>query len=439
MTDTRGTAMHGLVDRLYPICRSITGDGVRETLRHVGGHIPLAIHEVPTGTPAFDWTVPREWNVRDASVTDGDGRRVIDFREHSLHLMSYSVPVDARMGLDALRPHLHTLPAQPDLVPYRTSYYNENWGFCLSQRQLDALPDGEYHVQIDSTLAEGSLTYGECVIPGAEQAEFLLTCHICHPSLANDNLSGIAVLTWLGRELAVRSNRFTYRLLFIPGTIGSLTWLSRNEAVVDRVRHGLTLAGVGDAAALTYKRSRRGTADIDRAVGLLLRDRDDEARIEDFSPYGYDERQFCSPGFDMPVGCLMRSPHNTYPEYHTSADDPSFVQPASLTDTLEFLLSLIELLERNGHYRNMSPKGEPQLGKRGLYPSMGGPSARDEQLAMLWVMNQSDGAHSLLDIAERSGMPAGAIVTAAERLAATDLLASPVARSTSPTARVGSP
>jgi len=417
-----GAEMHELVEQLYPICRSITGDGVRETLRHVGGHIPLRVQEVPTGTSAFDWTIPREWNIRDAAITDSDGRRIVDFRHHTLHVMSYSAPIDERMQLEALRPHLHTLPDQPDLIPYRTSYYNENWGFCLSQRQLDALDDGEYHVRIESTLADGSLTYGECVIPGAEQAEFLLTCHICHPSLANDNLSGIAVLTWLGRALAARTNRFTYRLLFIPGTIGSLTWLSRNEDVVGRIRHGLTLAGVGDAAALTYKRSRRGTADIDRAVGLLLCDRDRDARIEDFSPYGYDERQFCSPGFDLPVGCLMRSPHNTYPEYHTSADDPSFVQPASLADTFAFLLSLIDLLERNGHYRNMSPKGEPQLGKRGLYPSTGGPTARQEQLAMLWVLNLADGHHTLIDIVERSGMPWNAVASAAERLAATDLL-----------------
>jgi len=417
-----GAEMHELVEQLYPICRSITGDGVRETLRHVSGHIPLRVHEVPTGTPAFDWTVPREWNIRDATITDSEGRRIVDFRHHTLHVMSYSAPIDERMQLEALRPHLHTLPDQPDQIPYRTSYYNENWGFCLSQRQLDVLDDGEYHVRIESTLADGSLTYGECVIPGAEQAEFLLTCHICHPSLANDNLSGIAVLTWLGRALAARTNRFTYRLLFIPGTIGSLTWLSRNEDVVGRIRHGLTLAGVGDAAALTYKRSRRGTADIDRAVGLLLCDRDRDARIEDFSPYGYDERQFCSPGFDLPVGCLMRSPHNTYPEYHTSADDPSFVQPASLADTFAFLLSLIDLLERNGHYRNMSPKGEPQLGKRGLYPSTGGPTARQEQLAMLWVLNLADGHHTLIDIVERSGMPWNAVASAAERLAATDLL-----------------
>jgi aminopeptidase-like protein len=425
MTDATGADMHAFVQSLHPICRSITGDGVRETLRQVGDHLPIDVNEVATGTRAFDWTVPQEWNIRDAAITDADGRRVVDFRDSSLHVVSYSTPVRRRMSLSDLRPHLHTLPEQPDLIPYRTSYYAEDWGFCLSQHQLDRMTDAAYEVTIDSTLSDGSLTYGECVLPGSEPAEFLLSCHICHPSLANDNLSGVAVLTWLGRTLAARPRRFTYRLLFIPGTIGSLTWLSRNEETAARIAHGLTIAGVGDAADLTYKRSRRGDAAIDRAAALLLRDRGIGSRIEDFSPYGYDERQFCSPAFDLPVGCLMRSPHNTYPEYHTSADDPSFVHPSALAGTLEFLIDLIDVLERDGCYTNQAPKGEPQLGKRGLYPSMGGPTAREEQLAMLWVLNLSDGAHSLLDIADRSGMPCASITKAADRLASTDLLGAP--------------
>jgi len=415
-------SMFALIKELFPICRSITGDGVRETLRIVGKHLPLDVVEMPTGTPAFDWSVPREWNVRDAAVIGPDGSRVIDFRASNLHLMSYSVPVSARMTLDELRPHLYTLPEQPDLIPYRTSYYTERWGFCLSQRQLDSLPDGEYEVFIDSTLEDGALTYGECVLSGAEPDEVLFTCHVCHPSLANDNLSGIAVLTWLGRWLAQRDRRFTYRLLFIPGTIGSLTWLSRNEDVAKRIIHGSTIAGVGDRGHLTWKRSRRGGALIDRTMIKVLGDRDEAFALQDFSPYGYDERQFGSPGFDLPVGCLMRSPHNTYPEYHTSADNLDYVSPAALAGTLDLLETVVEALEADRRYRNLSPKGEPQLGKRGLYPSIGGPTAQVEQMAMLWVLNGSDGARSLLDIAEWSGMPIAALHAAAEKLAATDLL-----------------
>jgi aminopeptidase-like protein len=416
------TTMVELIRELFPICRSITGDGVRETLRIVGKHLPLDVVEVPTGSQAYDWTVPREWNVRDAAIIDRDGRRVVDFRAHSLHLMSYSVPVSARMTLEELRPHLYTLPDHPDWIPYRTSYYAERWGFCLSQNQLDALPEGEYEVFVDSTLEEGSLTYGECVLPGDEPDEVLLTCHVCHPALANDNLSGIATLTWLGQWLAQRDRRFTYRLLFIPGTIGSLTWLSRNTDVVGRIVHGLTVAGVGDPGPLTYKRSRRGDALIDRTVLSVLRDGDEPYAVQDFSPYGYDERQFGSPGFDLPVGCLMRTPHNTYPEYHTSADNLDFVTPEALAGTLGFLETVVEALEADRRYVNLSPKGEPQLGKRGLYPSIGGRTAQAEQMAMLWVLNGSDGSASLLDIAERSGLPMSALHAAATRLSETDLL-----------------
>jgi aminopeptidase-like protein len=416
------TSMFGLIEELFPICRSITGDGVRETLRVIGKHLPLKVVEVPTGAQVYDWTVPREWNIRDAAIVAPDGTRVVDFQAHTLHVMSYSVPVSARMTLPELRPHLYTLPEQPDLIPYRTSYYAERWGFCLSQNQLDALPDGEYEVFIDSTLEHGSLTYGECVLPGREQHEVLLTCHVCHPSLANDNLSGIAMLTWLGQWLAQRDRRFTYRLLFIPGTIGSLTWLSRNEDVLDRIVHGLTIAGVGDPGPLTYKRSRRGDALIDRTVLAVLRDGGEPFSVQDFSPYGYDERQFGSPGFNLPVGCVMRTPHNTYPEYHTSADNLSFVSPGALAGTFAFLESVVDALEADRRYLNLSPKGEPQLGKRGLYPSIGGRTAQAEQMAMLWVLSGSDGSASLLDIAERSGMSIAALHAAAVRLSKTDLL-----------------
>ncbi|WP_236789697.1 DUF4910 domain-containing protein [Amycolatopsis sp. GM8] len=414
-----GEQMHALVERLYPLCRSITGDGVRETLDILNEYLPLAVFEVPTGARAFDWTVPQEWNIRDAFIADTTGRRIVDFRESNLHVVSYSTPIDARMTLAELRPHLHTLPEQPSLVPYRTSYYSPDWGFCLAQDVLDRMPDGEYHVRIDSTLDDGHLTYAEHVVPGQVTDEVIVSCHTCHPSLANDNLASIAVAAYLARSL--KNPWYTYRFLFMPGTIGAITWLSRNAERIDKVKHGLVLACAGDAGHLTYKKSRRGDAEIDRVLQLVLRERKHE--IVDFSPYGYDERQFCSPGFDLGVGSLSRTPYARYPEYHTSGDNPDFVVPWALEDTLAVCREALSLLDRNRTYVNLSPYGEPQLGKRGLYDSLGGRSdAKDAQLAMLWVLNLSDGEHSLLDVAERSGLPFDSVVAAASALHDAELL-----------------
>jgi aminopeptidase-like protein len=407
--------MHALVERLYPLCRSITGDGVRRTLEIVSEHIPLQVFEVPTGTRVLDWTVPQEWTIRDAFIADLDGNRIVDFQASNLHLVSYSTPVDATMTLAELRPHLYTLPDQPSLVPYRTSYYNPAWGFCLSQDTLDSMPDGEYRVRIDSELADGHLTYAEHVVPGEVTDEVIISCHTCHPSLANDNLAGIAVATWLAKELAERGPHYTYRFLFMPGTIGAITWLARNAERIEKVKHGLVLACAGDSGHLTYKRSRCGDAEIDRVLAHVLRDRSHE--IVDFSPYGYDERQFCSPGFNLGVGSLSRTPYARYPEYHTSGDNPDFVLPGKLEDTLAVCGKALSTLDRYRSYINLSPYGEPQLGKRGLYDSLGGRSdAKDAQLAMLWVLNLSDGEHSLLDIAERSGLPFDSVAAAADAL-----------------------
>jgi aminopeptidase-like protein len=417
-----GDAMHDLVRELYPICRSITGDGVRATLSILDRYIPIDVHEVPSGTPAFDWTVPREWNIRDAYIRDSSGRRVIDFATSNLHVVSYSIPVHQRMTLSELRPHLHTLPDQPDLIPYRTSYYDEAWGFCLSQRQLESLEDGEYEVHIDSSLQDGSLTYGECYLPGELQDVILISAHLCHPSLANDNLSGIAVATFMAAQLMRRPHRFSYRFILIPGTIGSLTWLSQNEGQLGTIKHGLVLAGVGDKGDPIYKRSRRETAEVDRAVEQVLLEAGRPFEIRPFSPWGYDERQFNSPGFDLPVGLLMRAPHGAYPEYHTSADDQGFVHPDSLAESLAICLAVVLLLERNLVYRNLRPKGEPQLGRRGLYDPIGGASGRPDQLAMLWVLNQSDGSNSLLDIARRSGLRFDQLWQAATALSDAGLL-----------------
>lgn len=424
MMQETGERMLALIRRLFPICRSITGNGVRETLRILQEEAPIEIHEVPTGTEVFDWVIPKEWNIRDAWIKDSQGHRLVDFQESNLHVVSYSTPVNARLRLKELSKHLFTLPEHPRWIPYRTSYYRESWGFCLSQEQLGQLTDEEeYDIYIDSSLTNGSLTYGECFLPGESEQEFLISCHICHPSLANDNLSGIAVAVELARALSAGQHRYSYRFLFIPGTIGAITWLALNKANLTRVAHGLVLTSVGDAAPLTYKRSRQGNAEIDRAFLHCLHESGKPHKVLDFSPYGYDERQFCSPGINLPVGCLMRSVHGTFPEYHTSADNLDFVQRDSLAGTLAQCLTVIDVIESNRTYLNRKPKGEPQLGKRGLYQGLAGsPNQRQRELALLWVLNLSDGQHSLLDIAERAKLPFVVVKEAATALAATDLL-----------------
>ncbi|HSW19801.1 MAG TPA: DUF4910 domain-containing protein, partial [Ramlibacter sp.] len=400
-----GAAMHALIAELYPICRSITGDGVRATLARLQKEIPLEVREVASGTQAFDWTVPREWNIRDAYVKDASGRRVIDFQRHNLHLVSYSTPVHARMSLAELRPHLHTLPDQPDLIPYRTTYYKESWGFCLPHSQFEQMPEETYEVRIDSTLQDGHLSYGELLVKGASSEEVLVSCHVCHPSLCNDNLSGIAVAVFAAQRLARMQPRLSYRFVFVPGTIGSITWLSRNEDHVAAIQHGLVLTCIGDRGNFTYKKSRRGNAVIDVAVEHVLRHAGGAFDVVPFSPYGYDERQYCSPGFNLPVGCLMRSPHGEFPQYHTSADDLDFVTPDALAGSLETILSVFRVLEGNRRYISLNPKCEPQLGRRGLYSAMGGTHIRQLEMALLWVMNLSDGGATLLDIAERAQTP----------------------------------
>jgi aminopeptidase-like protein len=415
--------MMALIEELFPICRSITGNGVRQTLEILRRFIPLEAHEVPSGIGVLDWTVPPEWNLRDAYILDPDGRRVVDFAANNLHIVQYSRPIDAMIPLGELRPHLHTLPDQPDWIPYRTSYYTENWGFCLTHRQLSSLADGPYRVVIDSDLGPGHLSYGELLIPGETDDTVLFSCHICHPSLANDNLSGIAVATMLACHLQTLRRRHSYRFLFIPGTIGSLTWLARNEDKVGRIVHGLVLSCLGDAGGMTYKQSRRGNAAIDRTVAHVLRNDAVPHRITPFVPYGYDERQYCSPGFDLPVGCLMRTPNGEYPEYHSSADNLSLLRPESLAHSLAVLRRIVAVIEGDAVCRSRNPKGEPQLGQRGLYETMGGRRAASyDQMALLWVLNLADGHHSLLDMAERAGVPFATIRAAADALVAAELL-----------------
>jgi aminopeptidase-like protein len=426
--EVEGALAYSLVERLYPICRSITGNGLRRSLRLLRESVPIALREVPTGTQVFDWTVPDEWNIRDAYIMNELGERLVDFRKSNLHVLNYSVPVKRIMSLAELQPHLFTIPEAPDWIPYRTAYYQENWGFCLTQRQLETLKDGRYEVCIDSTLRPGHLTYAEFRIQGQIDDEVLISCHSCHPSLCNDNLSGMAVAARLAALLSGLSLRYSYRFLWIPGTIGSITWLAQNEGILSRIKHGLVLSGVGDSGAFTYKRSRRGSAEIDRAVELILRQSGQKYSVMAFTPYGYDERQYCSPGINLPVGCFMRSKNASYPEYHTSADDLTFVRPGALGTALFQLLKVIQVVEENRCFASRNPKCEPQLGRRGLYERIGGaPNARSREMAMLWVLNLSDGDNDLLDIAARAELPFDQISEAARVLTEANLL-EPVTR-----------
>ena len=400
-----GGEMMSLIETLYPIHRSITGDGVRETLRILSERNPMQVHEVPSGSPALDWTVPMEWNVREAWIRDPSGRTVVDLRDSNLHVVGYSQPIRKKLGLTELDAHLHSLPDHPDWIPWRTSYYDENWGFCLPHAQRKALPEGEYEIFIDSTLEPGHLTYGETFIPGQVEQELLVSVHVCHPSLANDNLTGIAISSALAQALRDSRPRLGIRFVYVPGTIGSLTWLERNRDVARRVVGGLTLNCLGDDNPLTYKRTYGGANTIDRVASHVLGERVPRHEEIDFYPYGYDERQYNTPGFRMPIGALMRGRHGRFPEYHTSADNPSFVSGERLVEAMEVVLEILRTLDRNRRFRSLQPEGEPQLGRRGLYRDVGGhgdPESR--QYAMLWLLQMGDGSETLFDVVQRSGI-----------------------------------
>jgi len=418
-----GEELHSLVRELYPICRSITGEGLRRSLRILSRVAPLEVREVPSGTKVFDWVVPPEWTLRAARLVGPGGEVVCDAARSSLEVLNYSAPFRGRVSRRDLEAHLHSIPEQPSLVPYRTSYYRPDWGFCLPHARRTALAEGEYQVLVDSTLADGSMSYGELVVPGAETGEVVVSAHCCHPSLANDNCSGMAISATLARLLSGLEPRYTYRFLFVPGTIGTIAWLALHEEEARRIEHGLVLACLGDPGRMNYKRTRRGDAEIDRVVSHVLAASGQDYRVRDFTPYGYDERQYGSPGFNLAVGALTRTPHGEYAEYHTSADDPSFVRPDRLADSLRRCLEILLVLEGNRVYLNLLPKCEPQLGKRGLYGSVGGSShAAARQMAMLWLLNLADGSHSLLDVAERSRVSFGDLREAARALEAAGLL-----------------
>ena len=422
--DATGAEALELMRTLYPLCRSLTGDGVRATFDALERHIPLRRTEVASGSEIFDWIVPDEWNIRDAYVATPDGTRVIDFGRSTLHVVGYSEPIHARMPLTQLRERLHTLPDRPDVIPYRTSYYHRTWGFCLSHADLLALEDGEYEVMIDSTLAPGHLTFAELVLEGELKDEVLISTYVCHPALAHDNLSGIAVAALLGKALSRRRLRHTFRILFAPGTIGPLCWLHANRDRLDRVAHGVAISCIGDDGDFTYKRSRRGSAAVDRAVALVLRDADKPHRVLEWEPWGGDERQYNSPGFNLPVGTLQRTPHAEYDGYHTSADSLDRMSADGMADAVRTLLAVVDVLETDRTLVNRSPYGEPQLGRRGLFRTSGGAVATpDDERALLWVLNQSDGATRLVDIAAASGLAYPVIRRAAERLEHVELVA----------------
>ena len=401
-----GVEMYELIKELYPICRSITGNGVRKTLDIIRKHISLKVSEVPTGTTAYDWEVPKEWNIRDAYVKNQSGRKVIDWRKSNLHVLNYSIPIKRKMKLKELKKHLFTLPNQPNLIPYLTSYYKENWGFCLSHNKLKKLAEGEYEIVIDSTLKPGHLTYGELFLTGELRDEVLFSTYICHPSLCNDNLTGPAILTFLAKSLLNKPLRYSYRFLFIPETIGAIVWLSRNEKAARNIKGGLVATCLGDSGQMTYKQSKDGDSYIDRVVKKVLIDSNNPHKIIKFFPTGSDERQFSSPGFSLPIGCLTRTLYGRFPEYHTSADNLSFINSRHLAESFKHYEEIVFILEHDRIYCSLNPYGEPRLGKRGLYGNIGGAKNKvAQEEALLWIMSYSDGNRSLLDISSISGIP----------------------------------
>ena len=412
-TSAQGEQMHALLSRLFPICRSITGNGVRETLKILQEYIPLEIHEIPSGTKAFDWTVPEEWNIKDAYVKDASGRRVIDFKRSNLHVVSYSEPFEGKLTLEELKKHLYTLPDQPDLIPYVTSYYDRRWGFCLSDNDLKKFKDNLYEVKIDSTLKPGSLTYGELLIKGQTEKEILISTYVCHPSLANNELSGPVVAAFLAKYLLEMKKppRYTYRFVFIPETIGAITYISRNlEHLKKNVVGGYVVSCVGADAHFSYLQTRQENTLTDRITLRVLKNSGVTFKIYDYLQRGSDERQYNAPGVDLPIGSLMRVRYGEYPQYHTSADDLEYVKAQALEDSLKMYERCLEAFEHNETYKAKC-LCEPQLGRRGLRSTLSTRNAEASSLQILHVFSYCDGNHDLIAIAEKLKVPVEEVIS----------------------------
>ena len=410
--------MHSLAQRVWDFPRSITGNGVRDTLKVFSEYLPnLQIHEVASGTEVLDWVVPLEWNLTRAYLVGPTGERIVDSADSNVHVVSYSEPIDLELDLESLQNHVHSDPDHTDAIPYVTSYYNRTWGFCLTQNQRDTLVPGTYRAVIDSTLESGSLTYGEWVLPGESASEVFISTYVCHPSLANNELSGpvvaVALAQWL---MSLPSRKYTYRFVFVPETIGPITYLSRNlEQLQSRVVAGFNLTCIGDEGDYSYLASRDGNTPIDRIAQRVVA-QTPQPVVYSFMDRGSDERQYCAPGVDLPLISLMRTRYGHFEEYHTSADDLEFVTPAGLQGGFELVRDCIAELEAS-EYLTTPIKGEPQLGKRGLYHTMHARTVADEVLLRTHILTYSDGSHSEQDIATLTGRPVSEISLLASELA----------------------
>jgi len=448
MSHELGNDMMKLMHDLFPICRSITGDGVRKTLEIINEYVLVEKFEISSGKKVFDWIIPDEWNITDGYIIDPNGEKIVDFKKLNLHVLNYSTPIDTIIELSELKKHIFTDPDMPERVPYVTSYYKKNWGFCMSHNQLLGLKDGTYKIKIDSVLKSGSLTFGEFFIKGKSEEEILISTYICHPSLCNDNLSGIVLCTMLAKFFKKIPLNHSVRFLFIPETIGAVTWLSLNEKNLHKIKHGLNISDIGNKGDLIYKKSRRGNAKVDIVVPEILNKTRTRSKIVKFFPYGSDERQFCSPGLNLPVGHLMREFYDTSVNgvqksgYHTSGDDFSIISQESLQEAFNICVKIIfeldnsQMMEQDDteskdvsdsntrfrddeYFYNLRPKCEPQLGKYNIYDEIGGMyniKKKELKFAILWVLNYSDGNHSLQNIAKKSEIKLEIIRNAAEIL-----------------------
>ena len=419
-----GNTMHSWAKDLFPICRSLTGLGVRETLQYIQCLIPeLKICSVPSGTQAFDWIVPNEWTIRDAFIDDSAGTKLVDFKKNNLHIVGYSEPVDLWLTLEELKQHLHSLPDQPDAIPYVTSYYSKNWGFCLTHEKLQSLVPGRYHVVIDAELKPGVLNYGELILPGELDQEIFLSTYICHPSMANNELSGPVVTTALSQWLKTLTDRkYTYRIVFIPETIGSIVYLSQNiEYLKEQVIAGFNITCVGDDRCFSYLPSRNGNTLSDLVALHVLKHTDPDFIRYTWLDRGSDERQYCAPGVDLPIASIMRSKYGEYPEYHTSLDNLELVTPTGLQGGYDALRKAIEIIEKNVYLKS-TVLCEPQLGNRGLYPTLSTKESGRQVRAMMNMLSYCDGQNSLLDIAELIDEPFWGLTTIADQLIENDLL-----------------